>query len=369
LLAEGERIVAVTRQPDVGADVEVVDLGSAVLVPGFVDAHTHITIRPGDGDQHGQLGRPAVWQTIRGVANLERMLASGVTTARIMTEHHGIDYEFRDAIARGEGDGPRLLVAGAGLSPPGGHGSGGAGVAGVDALRDAVRERVAAGADHIKMFTTGGVSSVDSTLAQSNYSLDEIAAVVDEAAAAGITVGAHAHGGPGVDLAVEAGIHSIEHGALLDERNIAGMVARDTWLVLTNTILFHPTGIEQGDAQVPAIMAKVEEARAYVRAHAAALRESGIRIALGTDSMHGLFGYELQWLVDNGWSTQQAMLAATRNGGRLIGDESAGVLRPGARADFVALGGDPIDDISAVFDVRAVYRAGRRYVGEQTVAA
>jgi imidazolonepropionase-like amidohydrolase len=276
-----------------------------------------------------------------------------------MTEHHGIDYEFRAAVAGGEVDGPRLLVAGPGLSPPGGHGSGGGGVAGPEALRAGVRERAAAGADHIKIFTTGGVSSVDSSLGQSNYTREEIAAIVDEAAAAGLKVGSHAHGGAGVDLAVEAGVHSIEHGALLDGKNIATMVEHGTWLVLTNTILFHPTGIEQGDAAVPAIMAKVEQARAYVRENAAAVRESGIPIALGTDSMHGLFGYELQWMVEHGWTPVEALLAATRNGGRLLEDPTAGVLAPGSRADFVALRRDPLTDIGAVFDVAAVYRAGR----------
>jgi imidazolonepropionase-like amidohydrolase len=287
------------------------------------------------------------------------MLRSGVTTARIMTEHHGIDYEFRDAIARGEVEGPRLLVAGAGLSPPGGHGSGGHGVAGAEALRAAVRQRAADGADHIKIFTTGGVSSVDSSLAQSNYSGEEIAAIVDEAARGGLKVGSHAHGGPGVDLAVANGIHSIEHGALLDKTNIDGMVEHNTWLVLTNTILFHPSGIEQGDARIPQIMAKVTQARSYVLDHAADVRDSGIRVAVGTDSMHGLFGHELTWMVEQGWSARDALLAATRNGGRLLEDETIGVLAPGSRADFVALARDPLTDIRAVFDIVAVARNGR----------
>ena len=133
------------------------DFGSSVILPGFVDAHTHITIRPGEGDQHGQLRMPSAWQAIRGVRNLADMLSSGVTTARIMSEAHGIDFEFRDAVARGEVAGPRLLVSGFGLSPPGGHGSGEWGVTGPAALRTAVQERVARRADHIKVFMTGGV--------------------------------------------------------------------------------------------------------------------------------------------------------------------------------------------------------------------
>jgi imidazolonepropionase-like amidohydrolase len=363
VLVEGDRVVAVGALGALTAgDVPVEDLGDVTVVPGFVDAHTHVTVRPGEGDQHGQLARSAAWQTIRGVRNLRRMLRSGVTTAKIMTEHHDIDFEYRDAIARGEVAGPRLLVAGAGLSPPGGHGAGGGGVAGVADLRAAVRARAERGADHIKIFTTGGVSSTDSTLAQSNYSAEEIAAITDEAAQAGLRVSAHAHGGPGVDLAVANGVHSIEHGALLDAGNLAGMVRHGTWLVSTQTILFHPSGIEAGDAAVPQIMAKVEEARAYATAHASRVRDSGVRIAVGTDSMHGLLGHEMRWLVEHGWSPLEALLAATRHGGELIGDPTVGVLREGSRADFVVLRGDPFADITAVFDVASVFRNGLRVV-------
>ncbi|MGI8721208.1 MAG: amidohydrolase family protein [Geodermatophilaceae bacterium] len=361
LVADGI-VVAVGASAELAEDAPVRDFGDAVIVPGFVDAHTHVTIRPGEGDQHGQLENRVAWQTIRGVANLAQMLRSGVTTAKIMSEMYEIDYEFRDAVARGEVAGPRLLVAGPGLSPPGGHGAGGAGVAGVDDLRAAVRERVEHGADHIKIFTTGGVSSVGPSMSESNYSAEEIAAIVQEAASAGLKVSAHALGGPGVDLAVENGVHTIEHGTLLDAGNIERMVEAGTWLVLTTSILFHPAGIERGDAKVPHIMKKVTDARAYMEGNLDAIREAGIPFAMGTDSMHGLFGEELRWLVAHGWSSQDALVAATRKGGELIGDPAAGVLEPGSRADFVVLGGDPFANIDAVLDVNAVYRAGHGVV-------
>ncbi|SEF15359.1 amidohydrolase family protein [Jiangella alba] len=339
-----------------------VDLGAVYLVPGFVDAHTHVTIRPGEGDQHGQLQRPAAWQTVRGVDNLRRMLASGVTTARVMTEEHDIDVHFKAAVAAGEVAGPRLRVAGRGLSPTGKHGSAAGGVDGADGARAAVRANAAKGADHIKIFTTGGVSSTDTSLEESNYSADEIAAIVETAAELGLMVSAHAHGGAGVDLAAAAGVRSVEHGALLTERNIATLVAHGTWLVLTSTILFHPTGIEQGDAAEPAILAKVQQARASMEAAVGRIRAAGLPIALGTDSMHGLFGYELQWLVAHGWSAEEALLAGTVRGAELMGVTDIGALAPGRRADFVALRRDPLQDIDAVREVAGVYRDGRLVV-------
>jgi imidazolonepropionase-like amidohydrolase len=363
LLVIDGKVAAVGSEEQVtSGDTEVVDLGDVFVVPGFVDAHTHITIRPGEGNQHWQLVQPAVWQTIRGVPNLHRMLRSGVTTARTMTEEHDIDFQFRDAVARGEIAGPRLLVSGPGMSPPGGHGSAAGGVAGVDDLRRGVRDRAARGADHIKIFTTGGVSSSGTSLAQSNYSGEEIAAIVDEAIKAGLVVSAHAHGGAGVDLAVENGIHSIEHGALLDDSNIERMIEANTWLTLTHTILFHPDGIETGDKADPSIIAKVMDARASVEKGIHRVRDGGIRIALGTDSMHGYIAFEAEWLVDHGWTPSEAILALTRNGGQLIGDPTVGTLVPGSRADFVTLRDDPLADIHALSSIDTVWRAGRRVV-------
>lgn len=362
LVADG-RVTGVGEWDELARpDVTAVDLGDQVIVPGFVDAHTHVTLRPGEGNQPGQRGKPVSWQTVRAAENLRQMLLSGVTTARIMNEGFDIDFEFRAALVKGEACGPRLTVCGIGLAPPDGHGSALGGVAGVDDLRTAVAQRVESGADHIKIYTTGGVSSTNTSLGESQYSAQEIAAIVDEAAAAGLHVSAHAHGGAGVDLAIENGIHSIEHGAMLTEESIAAMVESGTWLVMTNTILFHRDGIERGDAGVPAVMEKVKEARASSERAARRLRDAGVRVALGTDSMHGLFWYEIQWLVEHGWTVGAALRAATSGGAALLGIDDIGRLQDGARADFVVLGGDPFTDIGAVREVSAVYLDGEQVV-------
>jgi imidazolonepropionase-like amidohydrolase len=365
LLVDQGRIVEVGPAEELSKRThERIDLGDATMLPGFVDAHSHITIRPGEGDQHGQLRGPPVWQALRGIGNLRTSLASGVTTMRVMGEEHGIDFEFKSAIERGDVYGPRLLVAGRGLSPSHGHGASLQGVDGPADLRRAVRLNVRDGADHIKIFATGGVSSRNLPIDVSNYAGDEIRSVVDEARRAGRYVAAHAHGGEGVDLCVEEGVHSIEHGALLNDRNIDNIVKHEAWLVLTNSILFHPEGIERGDAAEPSIMDKVRVAREAVEATFERVRQAEVRIALGTDSMHGLFGYEIQWLVDHGVRALDAIAAATCRGAELIGlAETLGTLEPGKRADLVAVDGNPLEDIEAVRRVVAVIKDGELVAG------
>jgi imidazolonepropionase-like amidohydrolase len=137
---------------------------------------------------------------------------------------------------------------------------------------------------------------------------------------------------------------------------------------MTHRVLFHPTGIEQGDARTPSIMAKVRD-RSFVEQTIKRVHDANLRIALGTDSMHGLFGYEMQWLVEHGWSELDALIAGTRHGGEILDDPTAGVLRPGSRADFVALRRDPLLDITAVFDMAAVFLNWQRVASDGVVLA
>lgn len=365
LLVEDRRLVRVGPEGELAAEAgETLDLGDATLLPGFVDAHTHITIRPGEGDQHGQLRSPPVYQALRGVENVKKMLRSGVTTARIMGEKAGIDVAFRRAIEEGELPGPRLRIATRALSASNGHGAA-LGIAdGVEGVRRAVRENLAEGADHVKLFVTGGVSNPDAAIDAYHYTREEIRTAVEEAHRVGVTVAAHAHGGEGVDLCAEEGVDSVEHGGLLTDRNIERMAEHGTWLVLTNGIAFHPEGIEKGDARSPEILARVRRVRSSMEESFERIKSSGLRFALGTDSMHGLFGHELEWLVERGVEPEEAVIAATRNGAEVLGmADDMGTLAAGKVADFVAVAGDPLEDIRAVYDVVAVAREGYLFVG------
>lgn len=364
LLVEDRYIVGVGIREELADRADgTLDLGDAVLLPGFVDAHTHITVRPGEGDQHGQLRAPPVWQALRGVRNVGEMLRSGVTTARVMGERSGIDVAFRELVDSGELLGPRMRIATRALSATNGHGAALGTVDGPEALRRAVRENLRDGADHVKIFVTGGVSSTGADIDAYYYSREEIRAVVEEAHRAGVTVAAHAHGGEGVDLCVEEGVDSVEHGGLLTPGNIEAMAARGTWLVLTNAIAFHPTGIEAGDAGNPSIIDRMRKVRASIEDAFERIRASGLRFALGTSSMHGLFGYEMEWLVRHGVEPEEAIVAATRNGAEVLRSaHEIGTLEAGKYADFVAVAGNPLDDIRAVREVVAVAKEGRLLV-------
>ena len=327
----------------------LIDLGGRFVMPGLVDAHSHISIVPGQGDQIGQLRRPPVPQALQATANLRRDLAAGTTTMRVMAEEHFLDVEVREAIQAGVIPGPRLLCATRGITASNGHGRALSSFDGVDAVRRGVRENFARGADHVKLFATGGVSSAATTLSAPGYSREEIRAAVEEAERVGKYAAAHAHGGPGLRIAVEEGVATIEHGALASEEDVALMIERRAWLVCTFSILFHPDGIERGDASRPAIMEKVRWARGVVGENFPRILKSGVRFAVGTDSMHGQMAFELETLVRFGVPPGEALLAATRRGAEACRVErEVGTLEPGKRADLIAVEGNPLRDIAEV---------------------
>jgi imidazolonepropionase-like amidohydrolase len=341
---------------------EVVDLRDRFVMPGLVDAHSHISIVPGLGDQIGQLRQAPVPQALRATANIRRDLLAGTTTMRVMAEENFLDLDVRDAIDAGVIPGPRLLCATRGITASNGHGRAFSAFDGVDEVRRGVRENFQRGADHVKIFATGGVSSAGTTLKASVYTREEIRAAVEEAERVGKYAAAHAHGGEGLRLSVEEGVSTIEHGALATDDDIALMKERNVWLICTFSIFMHPTGIEQGDGRRPAIMEKVRWARRVVAENFPRHLASGIRFAAGTDSMHGLMAFELETLVRFGVSTKDALLAGTRWGAEAcrVGDE-IGSLVPGKRADLIAIDGDPLKEIEAMRRVRLVVKDGVIY--------
>ena len=344
--------------------LETLDLSVRFVMPGLIDCHSHASIVPGQGDQLGQLCRGPVPQALAATRNLRRDLAAGTTTMRVMGEEHFVDVDVREAIEAGVIAGPRLLVAGRGLAANNAHGRALASYDGVDDVRRGARENLRRGANHVKIFVTGGVSSPGPTPTASAYTREEIRAAVEEADRVGTYAAAHAHGGPGLQLAVREGVRTIEHGALATDEDIALMIERGVWLICTFGIFMHPTGIEQGDGHRPAIMDKVRRARRVVADNFPRHLASGVRFACGTDSMHGLMPFELQTLVRFGVPPADALLAATRWGAEACRiDDEVGTLQPGKRADLIALDGDPLKDMAALTRVSLVMKDGVIYDG------
>jgi imidazolonepropionase-like amidohydrolase len=240
-----------------------------------------------------------------------------------------------------------------------GHGRAQTAFDGVDEIRRGVRENFQRGADHVKIFTTGGVSSPGTTLNASVYTREEIRAAVEEAKRVGSYAASHAHGGPGLTLSVEEGVDTIEHGALATDDDVKLMIDRNARLICTFSIFMHPRGIEQGDGQRPAIMEKLTAARRVVAENFPRHLASGIRFAAGTDAVHGAMAFELETLVRFGVSTRDALLAGTRWGAEAchVGDD-VGTIAPGKRADLIAIDGDPLKDITAMRRVTAVMKDG-----------
>ena len=356
------RISAVGATTPAGA--ETLDLGDRFVMPGLIDCHSHASIVPGEGDQLGQLRRGPVPQALAATRNLRRDLAAGTTTMRIMGEEHFVDIDVREGIETGVITGPRLLVAGRGLAANNGHGRALTSYDGVDDVRRGARENLRRGANHVKIFVTGGVSSPGTTPTSSAYTREEIRAAVEEADRAGTYAAAHAHGGPGLRLAVQEGVGTIEHGALATDEDIALMIERRVWLICTFGIFMHPDGIEGGDGKRPAIMDKMRWARRVVAESFPRHLASGVRFAVGTDAVHGRLPFELQTLVRFGVSPHDALLAGTRWGAeacRIDGD--VGTLAPGKRADLIAVDGDPLKDMAAMDRVTTVMKAGVIYDG------
>ena len=364
VLIDGDRITAAgtAASTPIPPGATVIDRPGECLLPGLIDAHTHITVIPGLGNQIGQLMQPIERQTMRGVGNLRRMLDSGVTTARIMGEEGWLDVAFKEEIERGVVAGPRLLVATRMITQSNGHGRAGSGFDGVDEIRKGARENLHGGADFLKLFITGGVSSTrGGGITKASYSREEIRVAVEEAERAGTYVAAHAIGGPGIRLGVEEGIRTIEHASMATDDDLALIRERGAWAVLTQAILLHPTGIEQGDRDNPAIMAKLRDARARAEERFRAIVASGVNLAVGTDSMHGLLPFEIQRLVDWGASPAAALLAATRRAAECCRiEDHVGTLEPGKLADLITVAGNPLADMAAIDQTRLVIKSGRR---------
>lgn len=358
VLVEDDRIAAILPSaPTDGTPVR--RLTGATLLPGLIDSHTHVSIVPSRGDQLGQMRLPADIQLATARCLVLSDLLSGVTTLRVMGQELDVDFLLRGEIAAGATLGPDLICAGVQVTKDGAHGHALTAIrteADIEALVD---RNVSKGAGLVKIFTTGGVSSVATSQGECPFTPAEIRCAADAAHRHGLKLAAHAHGGIGARLALENGVDTIEHGVLFDDELIDLAEKQGKTIVGTFSILDHPAGIEAGDAAAPSIIAKLRKGRERVGRTWRTILQRRIKVAVGTDSMHGLLAFDVARLVDFGASPGDALRAATKNGAETCGLRDRGALEAGLRADLVAVRGNPLDDIHALEAPVFVMKAGR----------
>jgi imidazolonepropionase-like amidohydrolase len=351
----------------------VVDLGRLTILPGLIDVHTHLTMNT-DFDPYRELTSTDAKEAINGVVNARATLMAGFTSARNVGASGYTDIDLRDAINSGQVPGPHLLVSGPALGITGGHcdnnllpfayHSVGDGVAdGVAAVQQKVRQNIKYGADLIKICATGGVLSKGDDPQASQYTLEEMKAIVADAHRLGRKVAAHAHGAQGILWASEAGVDSIEHGSYINDEAIAEMKKNGTYLV--PTLYLEDWMLEKGSLP-PFYHQKMVDVSAVAKGNIKRAMQAGVKIALGTDAAvypHGLNAHELDVYVNQiGMTPLAALQTATLNAAELMGwSAKTGTLEPGKWADIIAVETNPLDDVRVLQDVKFVMKAGTVY--------
>jgi imidazolonepropionase-like amidohydrolase len=379
VLIEDGKIIDVASQLD---GDEGVDVSGKWIIPGLFDCHTHVMFGPDLMDTARRVNTPFSSRFYDAVHNLEATLRQGVTTVR---DAAGADLGVKTAVERGRIRGPRMQISIAMISQTGGHGDGwtlcGAELAlsgeypgmphavvdGPDAMRHKVRELLRAGADVIKVATSGGVLSPRDDPRHGHFRDDELEVLVAEATAAGKYVMAHAQATDGIKAAIRTGIRSIEHGIFLDDEAIGMMLERGTFLVPT---LSAPRGVFAArDAGIPVPAVMLEKCAMVMETHTSSISRAiaaGVKVAMGTDSgvcPHGQNVRELALMADCGMSPTDALVATTRTAADLLGvADQLGTIEAGKRADLVVVDGDPLELDKLGDRITQVWKDGVRLV-------
>lgn len=369
VVVTGGKITAVGPNAAIPAGAQVIELGDATLLPGFIDAHTHLTFPYSDDYKQARLDalqKTVAEQALDASVNARVTLMAGFTTVRDVGSRDFLDVGLRNAIRNGDVPGPRMLVTVHALGATGGHCDSEDGfragifghesgpldgvINGPQEARYAVRLDHKYGADMIKVCASGGVLSETDDVDTPQLTQEELNAIVEEAHALRRKTAAHAHGAEAAKRAILAGIDSIEHGSFLSDEDLDLMKQRGTYLVPT---LMAIQGIQEqfdhGVYMPPAIAAKARAAMAAIHSTFQRALAKGIKIGLGTDAgvyPHGRNAEEFHQMVDLGMKPVDALKAGTSADADLLGlADKIGTLESGKLADVVAVPGDPTQNI------------------------
>jgi imidazolonepropionase-like amidohydrolase len=379
LLVQGNRITAVGKSLDIPAAAKIIDLGQATVMPGLVDAHTHMFLHGINYDDallKKSLQYRAIWATVAA----RKTLLAGFTSIRdLETEGAGYgDVALRDAINDGLVPGPRMQCATRALSVTGGYNPygyspdvvipKGAQIAdGIDGVRKAVREQLANGADLIKIYVDHrrrGTPNPDMLTAWPTFSLEEVKVIVEEAGRVGAKVAAHVYDSGAAQTAILGGVASLEHGMYLDDATFKMMAEKGVYWV--PTLMAYLQALDQTDLTPERKRLMTGTTDRHREAFQRALKLP-VKIAFGTDlsGNHERAAQEFVWMVRYGMAPMKALLSATSVSAELMGwQDRIGTLEPGKLADVVAVKGNPLEDISAMTRVSFVMKDGVIYKNE-----
>lgn len=381
---EGERIKSIKPAAEISipSGAKIVDLSAGYVLPGLIDCHVHLSSFPEKDAELKKFRRTPFTAAFRAVENSKRTLNAGFTTVRDVGSRPFLAVDLREAIAKGELVGPRIVASGPAISITGGHGDlnnyspevsrwlfpaeRDFQVAdGIDQVRHVVRAQLKYDVDLIKVFATGGVFSRGDRPGSPQFSPEELKVLVEEAHNAGRKVAAHAHGARGIKNAVLAGVDSIEHGSLIDDEGIELMKKHRTYLVAD---IYNDDFILGNAEKLNTPKEYVDKERALgqtQRDNFAKAVKAGVKIAYGTDAgvyPHGDNGKQFRYMVQYGLTPAQAIRSATSNAADLLDRaKDVGSIEVGKFADIVAVENDPLADIRALEHVSFVMKGGEVY--------